>query len=138
MSPQNLTTSLGLLLLRVAFGGLMLVHGFQKLTGFSKLADVFPDPIGLGSKLSLIGAIGAEVGCSLLLIVGLATRLASLPLAFTMLIALFVVHGSDPWSAKELAAAFLAVYATLILTGPGVFSIDHGIWGRRKEVSEPA
>jgi len=94
-----------LLVLRVAFGGMMLGHGVPKLLGFSEMADKFPDPLGMGCQLSLISAVGTEVGCSFLLILGLATRLVSLPLAFTMVIAAFVVHGADPSQKKELAVA---------------------------------
>lgn len=126
-SPKQI--DVGLLLLRIAFGCFMLVHGIQKLSGFSSLAEVFPDPIGMGSQLSLIMAIGAEVGCSLLLILGLGTRLAVLPLAFTMVIAFFVVHGADPWKVKELAAIYLAGYAIIFVTGPGKFSLDHQLLG---------
>jgi len=122
---KELLQAIGLLLLRLSFGGFMMVHGIPKLMAYSKLATSFPDPIGIGSNLSLIAAIAAEVGCSLLIIAGLGTRLATLPLAFTMIIAMFVVHGSDPWKAKELAACFLAVYAVLAFTGPGKFSLDH-------------
>lgn len=128
---ENLTSA-GLLLLRVGVGCLMLVHGVAKIQGFSDLSAVFPDPIGLGSKLSLILAIGAEVGASLLLMVGLASRLAAIPLAFTMLVALFLVHAEDPWKVKELAAMFLLVYVTLLVTGPGRFSLDHLWCSKRK------
>ena len=72
-------------------------------------------------------------GCFILLIVGFLTRLATVPLAITMLVALFVVHGADPWQKKELAACYLAVYLTLFFTGPGVFSVDHLVWRRKKE-----
>ncbi|TWU25471.1 DoxX [Novipirellula galeiformis] len=131
-------TSTGLLFLRVGIGVLMLVHGIAKLKGFGEMADQFPDPIGVGSKLSLILAIGAEVGCSLLLIVGFATRLALLPLVMTMVVALFVVHRADPWVAKELAAIYLLVYLSLLMTGPGRFSIDNGCCGRRNSpTAEP-
>lgn len=102
----------------------MLVHGVQKLMGFSALANVFPDPVGMGSQLSLTMAIAAEVGCSVLLILGLGTRLAVIPLAFTMIVALFVVHADDPWKVKELAAIFLTVYTAIFITGPGRCSLD--------------
>lgn len=119
----------GLLALRIAFGCFMLVHGIQKIMGFSEMADKFPDPIGMGSQLSLVMAIGAEVGCSIFLILGLGTRLAIVPLAFTMIIALFVVHAADPWKVKELAAIYLTVYAVIFITGPGKFSLDAKLFG---------
>ena len=122
----------GLLLLRVAIGCFMLVHGMQKLMGYSEMADTFPDPIGVGSQLSLSLAIGAEVGCSLLLILGLGTRLAVIPLAFTMAVALFNIHAADPWKVKELAAIFLMVYAVIFIAGPGGFSLDAKLFGKAK------
>lgn len=113
----------------------MLVHGIQKLMGFSGMADVFPDPIGMGSQLSLTMAIGAEVGCSILLILGLGTRLAVIPLAFTMIVALFVVHAADPWKVKELAAIFLTVYVVIFITGPGRCSLDAKLFDKTKSGS---
>lgn len=110
----------------------MLVHGLAKINGFTAMAEVFPNPLGLGSRMSLILAIGAEVGCSLLLIVGFASRLAAIPLAFTMLVAFLVVTGAAEWKVRELAATFLLVYVSLIMTGPGMFSLDHAFFGRRK------
>ncbi|MFG0290107.1 MAG: DoxX family protein [Rhodopirellula sp. JB044] len=133
-SPKQI--SIGLLVLRVAFGCFMMVHGIQKVMGFGEISGGFPDPMGVGSQLSLILAIGAEVGCSVLLILGLGTRLAVLPLAFTMVIALFVVHGADPWKVKELAALYLAVYAVLLVTGPGELSLDQKLFGQDKGESE--
>lgn len=132
MTPARETcTSVGLLGLRVGIGLMMLVHGVQKVQGFSAMSEAFPDPIGLGSQLSLILAIGAEVGASLLLIVGLGTRLAAVPLAFTMFVALFIVHAEDGWRVKELAAVYLLVYVSLMLTGPGRFSLDH-LWSSKR------
>ncbi len=137
MAKSDLVGHIGLLVLRVGIGCFMLVHGLQKLSGFNQMVDKFPDPIGMGSQLSLISAIGAEVGCSLLLIVGLATRLAALPLAFTMLIAHFVVHATDAWQVKELPAIYLLVYVVILLTGPGRFSLDALLWSKRKTDDEP-
>lgn len=130
MPSKTTLTSTGLLLLRVAIGCLMLVHGIQKVMAFNQLSSSFPDPLGMGSQFSLISAIGAEVGCSLLLIVGLGTRFAAVPLAFTMVVALFLVHAKDPWQMKELAAVYLSVYASLVFTGGGEFSLDRLLVGQ--------
>ena len=130
---KNISTAVGLLVLRLSFGCFMLVHGWEKFSTFSQKAEVFPDPLGMGSQLSLILAIGAELGCSILLILGLATRLVSVPLAFTMFVALFFVHGSHPWEKQELAACYLAVYVSIMLLGPGKFSLDHLLFGSGKQ-----
>ncbi len=133
MTYRETLNSIGLLTLRLSIGLFMLVaHGWTKLMGFSELAHTFPDPLGLGSRLSLVAAIAAEAGCSTLLILGLGSRIAAMPLAFTMIIALFVIHEADPWQKKELAAVYLAVYTTLLCTGGGRFSLDHLIWTRRR------
>ena len=100
--PNRKFLSLGLLILRVLVGITMLTHGVAKLTSFSELSATFSDPIGLGSTLSLILIIGAEIGCSLFVIVGAFTRLATIPLIFSMLVVIFIVHASDPFQMKEL------------------------------------
>ena len=128
--------SIGLAMLRLSIGCFMLIHGIQKIMNFGSLSAVFPDPLGLGSQLSLILAIAAEVGCSVLLILGLGTRVAVLPLAFTMVVALFFVHAADPWKIKELAAVYLAMYAVIFVTGPGDFSLDKKWFGKHARENE--
>lgn len=121
-------TDEGLLLLRIAFGLLMMVHGWAKFSAFSELSSVFPDPLGVGSTASLSLAIFSELGCSLLLIFGALSRLALVPLIITMIVAAFIQHGSDPWQKKELAVTYLVVYVGLLLTGPGRYSVDHKLF----------
>lgn len=72
-----------------------------------------------------------RAACSILLTLGLGTRLAVVPLAFTMVVALFVIHAADPWKTKELAAIFLTVDAVIFVTGPGCFSLDAALLSRR-------
>ncbi len=121
----------GLLLLRLSVGATMLFsHGMPKLMKWGEMADRFPDPIGVGSTASLAMAIGAEVGASVLIMLGLATRLAAVPLAFTMLIAMLVVHADDPWSKKEFAMMYLIPYVTLMFTGAGRFAVDPKLKGK--------
>lgn len=124
IAPNPKLLSLGLLILRVLVGITMLTHGLAKLTSFSEFSATFPDPIGLGSTLSLILIIGAEVGCSLFVIVGAFTRLATIPLMFSMLVVLFVVHASDPFQVKELPLLYLGIYILLFFTGAGRISLD--------------
>lgn len=126
LAPRSLVLrDLALLVLRLGFGGFMVYgHGWRKLMSFGKLSESFADPLGVGSQASLAMAVFAEVGCAILLLLGLATRLAVLPLIATMSMAAFVVHGADPFSSKELALVYLTAYTAILLAGPGRYSID--------------
>lgn len=130
LSPS---TSLGLLLLRVAAGATMAAgHGWGKLLAFSEEAATFPDPLGIGNRLSMTGAVGAELFCSALVALGLGTRLAALPVAFTMTVAAFVIHASDPFGRKELAIVYLAIFLALAIVGPGRYSLDARWFGGKR------
>ena len=119
-----------LLAARVAFGLLLMSHGVDKWQHFDALAATFPDPIGAGSRFALGAAIFAEVFCAAGVVVGAFYRLALIPVIFTMGVALFVVHGGDPFAAKELALAYLIVFSLLFLAGPGDFALDRIIGPR--------
>ena len=129
-------TGLGLLLLRLGAGGLMLfAHGIGKISNWSKASATFPDPLGiLGSEGSLALAIFAEVVCSALVMVGLFTRFAALPVVGVMFFAAFVIHASDPFTKKELALVYLVAFAALALLGGGQYSV--GEWLRRRRKSK--
>ena len=43
---------------------------------------------------------------------------------FTMCVALFVVHGDDPFAVKELAAIYLSVFVLMYISGPGDYALD--------------
>ena len=123
-SLRQLLTDVGLLVLRVSAGLMMAGHGWGKLSTWSEKVDKFPDPIGVGSTPSLALAVFAEFFCAGLVALGLATRAAAVPVVITMLVAALIVHGEDPWQRKELAVLFLSAFVTVILTGPGKFSLD--------------
>jgi putative oxidoreductase len=128
--------SVGLLLFRVVFGGFMLFgHGWSKLMSFSESAAKFPDPLGIGNEASMVCAILCEVACSALVMLGLATRIAVLPLVFTMAVAALMIHGGDPLfmgegAAKEPALIYLTSFALLFFTGAGVLSLD-AVFGKK-------
>ena len=103
---------------------MLLSHGYGKLVGFSNIAPHFPDPLGLGSVLSLALVLGAEFFGSILLALGLLTRWASFSLLFTMLIAAFVVHWPDPFKKKELAVLYGLFFLLFTIAGSGKYSLD--------------
>src|SRR5690554_1852551 len=114
-----------LLALRIGIAAMMLVHGLPKLQMLlSGDVSQFPSVLGLGSGLSLTLATMAEVLCSILILVGLGTRLASIPLLITMLVAVLIVHAADPFAAQELGLLYLMGYVVLLLLGGGRFSLD--------------
>ena len=121
------TTKVSLLLLavRIIFGILLMNHGIQKWSNFQELSTVFPDPLGIGSPLSLGLAIFGELICSMAFIVGFLYRLAMIPMIFTMMVAFFVIHANDAFAVKELAFVYLVVFVLMYIAGPGKFSIDH-------------
>ena len=117
---------LGLLVLRVAAGGLMfLEHGLPKALAYAKKFHSFPDPLGIGSPASYIGATASETLFSLFIAVGLFTRLSCIPAAFTMAVAAFVVHAGDGLGDRESSLIYLAAFLAIGLMGPGKFSLDH-------------
>lgn len=117
-------TSLGLLIGRIVSGGAMLTHGFPKLQKLVNGNFQFGDPIGIGAEASLFLTVFAEFFLALLLIIGFKTRWVAIPLAFTMFVAYFIVHGQHAFGDKELSFIYLGFYLSFIFTGAGRFSVD--------------
>ena len=115
-----------LLSMRLLFGILLLLHGFDKLLDFSAYEATFPNPLGIGSGLSLVLVLFAELFCSLAFIVGFFFRLAVLPMIFAIGVAFFVTHDSS-LAQGELAFIYLAIFLMLATTGPGIYSADYFI-----------
>jgi len=120
-----ISTHMSSLILRLSAGGFMLTHGVPKFQRLLSGEFQFADPFGLGPGVSLGMAVFAELVCSVLLILGLGTRLATIPLIVTMAVAAFIAHGADPFGKKEMALLYLAVYLVLLLLGSGKYSFDY-------------
>lgn len=131
-----LSADLGLLIIRVWFGLVMaFAHGWGKMFGdttkmVAKLDELgFPAPALMASLAGL-----SEFVAALLLAIGLLSRLAAIPLAFTMVIAAFVIHGSDPWMKQEFPLLYACAAIAILVSGPGRFSVDHAL---RKRLAGP-
>jgi putative oxidoreductase len=140
INDTSSSTGIALLIARAGIAGLMLTHGIPKMMMlFSGGPIQFPPVMGMSAQLSLGLAVFAEVLCSVLILAGFATRLATIPLIITMLVAVGVIHSADPVAIKEPALHYLLVYLVLLFAGSGKFSIDYLIAKRKTvTVTEPS
>lgn len=127
VKPDGTFISVILLIVRVVFGVMLMNHGIDKWANYQELSAVFPDPLGIGSPLSLGLAIFGELACSMVFIIGFLYRLAMIPMIFTMCVAFFIVHADDPFAVKELAFVYLVVFVLMYIVGPGKFAVDRWI-----------
>jgi putative oxidoreductase len=123
ISSKNWSTDLGILLLRICCA-FMAIHGWSKLTDFYDGIAEWPDPFYVGPVASKGLTIFAELICTILLVLGLFTRTALIPLIICMLVIVFVVHAEDTIPDREHPIMYLIMYLSLFVTGPGKYSID--------------
>ncbi len=127
---DNARADLGKLVLRLALGVLVLLHGFAKLKG--GLAGI----VGMVEAQGLPGFVGygvlvGEVLAPALVILGLYARIGGLLIAANMLVALALAHlgqlgqlnEQGGW-ALELQGMYLATAVAIALLGPGAYSIN--------------
>lgn len=121
------------LILRLIAGSFMIYgHGWGKFKKFfSDEAIEFVDPFGISATATLGLVVFSEFICAILIIIGLMTRLALIPLIITMLYAGFVIHGADSFREQELSLFYAFVYISIFLLGPGKYSLDRLIKKRR-------
>lgn len=131
-NESQLLSDVALLLLRLIAGlSMALQHGLGKIQKLLSGDLQFPDPIGVGVTSSLFLAGMAEFFCALAVTLGIMTRLMSIPVAFTMVVAAFVIHASDPFERKELAILYLTIFTALTFLGGGRFSLEKMLWKTR-------
>ncbi len=120
---------IGLAILRIVVGAIFVAHGAQKLFVFG--------PEGVGQTFAQMGiplptlsaylATAAEFLGGLAILVGFKTRLAAVPVAFTMLVAIAKVHLKGGFFAPtgfEYPLALLAANVTMIVAGGGALAVD--------------
>ncbi|WP_241154772.1 MULTISPECIES: DoxX family protein [Amniculibacterium] len=123
----------GLLLLRIVIGLSMLSHGYPKLQMLMSGKIEFMSLWGLSPGFTLAMVVFAEFLCPFFIIIGLFTRLACIPIMFTMLFAIFMVHIQDDFSKMELPILYFLSYLMLLILSAGKFSVDAMIEKRRYE-----
>ncbi|MHB2149348.1 HvfX family Cu-binding RiPP maturation protein [Calditrichota bacterium LG25] len=125
---QNLTD------LPPLFFRLILSYGFfepalKKLNNIDSIAQWFASMNYPFPTLNAYLAGITEFSGSILLLLGLGTRLISLPLMFVMLMAIFTVHLGNGFAAGnngfEIPLYYLLMLFSLTVSGAGKFSLDH-------------
>jgi putative oxidoreductase len=127
---QNMQSDLGKLVLRLALGILILLHGIAKLRGGLSMIEGMLAAHGLPTFLAY-GALVGEVLAPLMLIAGFYARIGALLVVINMLFAFALVHlgqlgllnEQGGW-ALELQGMFLAGALALALLGPGRYGVN--------------
>ena len=127
-------------ILRVMVGIVFALHGSQKLfgafgghgiEGFTPFIEKLGFPL---PTLFAYLAASAEFFGGLALIFGVLTRLATIPMIFTMIIAVFFVHFESGFFAQnggfEYPLTLMIALISLGLTGPGALALDSWLYKR--------
>jgi putative oxidoreductase len=121
-------TWLAPLLARVTVGWVFATTGWGKLNNLQKVIDYFSD---LGIPYPQIQAPFAsanEFVCGVLVLLGLATRVASIPLIVVMLVAIRTAQWENVDSTAALLGlvewSYIVIFSWLAIAGPGPVSLD--------------
>lgn len=127
---QAATQDLGKLVLRVALGVLVLLHGIAKLQHGLGGVQGMVAAQGLPAFLAY-GVLVGEVVAPLMVIAGFHARIGAALVAVNMLVAIALAHMGDLASlnrqggwALELQGMFLATAVAVALLGPGRWSVN--------------
>jgi putative oxidoreductase len=121
-------------LTRITLGWVFLVSGWGKLHHLPKVIAFFTE-LGIPAPSFQAGMVATfEFVCGGLILVGLLTRLAVLPLIGTMIVALITAKASEIEGPGDLFGLseylYIVLFVWLAVVGAGPLSLDH-LLGRR-------
>jgi putative oxidoreductase len=134
LGPEPLDKNLAALVLRMILGGLMIMHGWPKLSGYNEMVGMIGNPIGLGPDVSLSLAIFGEFICGIFILLGFLTRLSVIPTFITMAVAFFIVHANDDFQIKELSFVYMIIAVAVFILGSGKYSADAALFRKKETV----
>jgi putative oxidoreductase len=124
----------GILLVRVMTGLIILHYGLElfnpsKMSGYQQwLTDIhFPMPLGmarLGKATELAGGG--------LLMIGLFTRLISIPLIITMSVVTFIMGKGNIFADEQLPFLLMLLCLVFLSAGAGIWSLDYLLFDKKR------
>lgn len=126
---SNASFNIGMLVIRLFLGLILISHGYPKLVHFSTMRHKFMDFMNMGSTVSLALILFAELFCGFLILIGMFTRLAAIPVVIGMGVVFFVASNADLFGQGERGGMYMAAAFLLLLCGPGKASVD-GMMGK--------
>ena len=128
LSLAKKTDSLALLVARLTVGVLFVFTGWGKVNNLAKITEYFTE---LGIPMPGFNAVLAsytELVCGFLLVIGLASRLATVPLVITMIVAILTAKRSELHSVPDLFGlvewTYIAILLVIFALGPGKIALD--------------
>jgi putative oxidoreductase len=116
--------NIALLLIRIVFGVYTMMSGYEKMVHYTELKSQFLNFLGMGMSFSLILAIFAEFFCGLFVLIGLFTRLATIPILILFSVAIYKVHHLSLLTDAKNATLYFCAFLLILLVGPGKASVD--------------
>jgi putative oxidoreductase len=120
---------LGPLLVRITVGVVFLMSGLGKLKGLDGVANFFAELHIPWPHFNAVLASTTEFLGGICILVGLGTRLAAPPLAFTMFVAIITAKRENIEGVTSLLGfeetTYLVVFLWLTFAGAGKASLDH-------------
>jgi putative oxidoreductase len=131
---------LGPLVARLTLGVLFVSTGWGKVHNLAKITAYFAE-LGIplpGIQAPMVSFIELVGGA--LLVVGLAARLAALPLMASMLVAILTAQRANVHGLPDLFGlvewTYFALLLWVALAGPGKISLDHVLFGRARALTK--
>jgi putative oxidoreductase len=121
----NTVNNVALLIFRILLSiELFRVHGLKKFRLENGQKEHVPNPLHLPEQLNGLVATFSDTVVPVLVILGVATRLAVLPTIGVTAIGYFVVHRNDPVEIRDVPFMYTLCFLFLLAVGPGTYSLD--------------
>lgn len=122
------------LVARITVGWLFMISGWGKIHNLDKVTEFFRS-LGIpAAEIQAPFVASVELVCGALVLIGLFTRIASIPLIGTMVVALMTALADKIHSVDDLFSIseflYIPILLFLVIKGPGAVSVDRFICGK--------